>query len=188
MRALKRKTNNRGFTGRELEKGFTLLDVIIVIMILGILGVLLTPHMHSMITQARLNDAAAELVAGIQYARDLSVTHQRVFGLTADVGGNWFKVVDHKYKDDANPHHDSVPPVDTYGLLLHPVDKTWYSKDFDNSATHEGVSIDGVPASGAIFFYPDGHSSEGDSVFVLAFKGNQKTITVDGITGRISVQ
>ncbi|MGD8530885.1 MAG: GspH/FimT family protein, partial [Syntrophobacterales bacterium] len=140
------------------------------------------------ITQARLNDAAAELVAGIQYARDLSVTHQRVFGLTADVGGNWFKVVDHKYKDDANPHHDSVPPVDTYGLLLHPVDKTWYSKDFDNSATHEGVSIDGVPASGAIFFYPDGHSSEGDSVFVLAFKGNQKTITVDGITGRISVQ
>ncbi|UCE82546.1 MAG: hypothetical protein JSV47_12720 [Deltaproteobacteria bacterium] len=162
--------------------------MIIVIMILGIMGVLLTPHLHSMITQAKLNDATAELVAGIQYARDLSVTHQRVFGLTADVGENWFKVIDHQYKDDANPHHDSVPPVDTYGLLLHPVDKTWYSRDFDTSANHEGVSINAVPASGAIFFYPDGHSSELNSVFVLALKGDQKTITVDGITGRISVQ
>jgi hypothetical protein len=45
-----------------------------------------------------------------------------------------------------------------------------------------------VPASGGmISFYPDGHSSVSDSVFVLGFGGEQRTITVDGIIGKISV-
>jgi hypothetical protein len=68
------------------------------------------------------------------------------------------------------------------------MDKKWYTLDFDTTHQYEGVSIDSAPASGGmISFYSDGHSSSADSVFVLVFGGEQRTITVDGTTGRISV-
>jgi len=49
------------------NKGFTLLDLLLVMTILGVSGMILIPQFHSMITEARLNDAAAKLVLGLQY-------------------------------------------------------------------------------------------------------------------------
>ena len=170
------------------NKGFSLLDLLIVIMILGILGVFLAPQLHSRLNEARLNEATGELVSGLHYAQSLAVTHQRPFGLAANVADNWFRVFDHQYRTDANPHHSETPPVDGYGVVLNPVDKNWYMLDFDTTPRYEGVSIDSAPASGGmISFYPAGHSAVSDSVFVLGFEGEQRTITVDGTTGRISV-
>ena len=64
------------------NKGFSLLDLLIVIMILGILGVFLAPQLHSTLNEARLNEATGELVSGLHYAQSLAVTHQRPFGLS----------------------------------------------------------------------------------------------------------
>ena len=176
------------------NKGFTLLDLLLVVTILAVLGMIMIPQFHSMITEARLNEAAGELVSGLQYAGSLAVQHQRPFGLMADVDENWFKVFDHRYKDDTNPHHDCWPDpacdprVDAYGVVLNPMDKKWYRKDFDTMKTYEGVRITSVPEGGEIRFYPDGHSSSSDNTFVLSFGGNQRTITINGTTGRVSVQ
>ena len=170
------------------NKGFSLLDLLIVLMILGILGVFVAPQLHSTLNEARLNEATGELVSGLHYAQSLAVTHQRPFGLAANVAENWFRVFDHKYRTDASPHHSETPPVDGYGVVLNPVDKNWYMLDFDSTPRYEGVSIDSAPASGGmISFYPAGHSAVSDSVFVLGFEGEQRTITVDGTTGKISV-
>ena len=171
------------FKGKN--KGFSLLDLLIVIMILGIMGMLVAPNLHS--TEARLNEAAREMVFGLQYAQSLAVAHQRPFGLKADVDGNWFRVFDYQYRDDTSPHHDATPPVDSYGVVLNPVDKSWYSVDFDTAQTYEGVSVDSAPTGGMISFHPDGHSSLDDSVFVMSFGGDTRTITVDGTTGKIVV-
>jgi prepilin-type N-terminal cleavage/methylation domain-containing protein len=170
------------------NKGFSLLDLLIAIMILGILVVLVTPPLHSMISTARLNEATGEVVSGLQYARNLAVNHQRPFGLLADVNGNWFRVFDYQYMTDSSPHYSETPPVDAYGVILNPVDKTWYTIDFDNSPTYEGVRLSSVPGGGVISFYPDGHSLSTDSVFVLGFGEDQRTVTVDGTTGQVSVQ
>ena len=169
------------------NRGFSLLDLLIVIMIIGIIGVLVTPPLHSMIAEARLNEASGELVSGLQYARSLAVTHQRPFGLLADTGGNWFRVFDYRFRNDANTHHGETPPVDTYGVVLNPFDKNWYRVDFDTTQTYEGVSIDSAPSGGMISFYPDGHSSISDSTFVLSYDGDNRTISVDGTTGRITI-
>jgi Tfp pilus assembly protein FimT len=155
-------------------------------MILGILGVLVAPSLHSMVTEARLNEAAREMVSGLEYARSLAVTHQRPFGLLADVDGNWFRVFDYQYRSDGNPHHSEIPPVDSYGVVMNPLDKTWYTVNFDTGQTHAGVSLDSAPADG-LSFYPDGHSFSSDSVFVLNFGEDTRTITVDGTTGNIVV-
>jgi type II secretion system protein H len=177
----------RTVLAKQDNKGFSLLDLLIVLMILGIMGVIVAPQLHSMMTEARLNEAAREMVCGLQYAQSLAVIHQRPFGLKADVDGNWFRVFDYKYRDDTTPHHNETPPVDAYGVVINPLDKNWYIVNLDTSRTYEGVSIDSVPTGGTVSFHPDGHSSSDDSLFVLSFAGESKTITVDGTTGKIRV-
>lgn len=173
---------------RQNNRGFSLLDLLIVLMILGIVGVIVVPQLYSTMTEARLNEAARELVSGLQYAQSLAVTHQRPFGLKADVDGNWFRVFDYRYRDDGNPHHDETPPVDGYGVVINPLDKNWYIVDLDTIHTYEGVNIEAAPSNGMISFYPDAHSSIDDSIFVLSFGGDARTITVDGTTGKIRVE
>jgi len=173
---------------RQKNRGFSLLDLLIVLMILGIMGVILAPQLYSMMTEARLNEAAREMVSGLQYAQSLAVTHQRPFGLKADVDGNWFRIFDYQHKDDSNPHHGETPPVDGYGVVINPLDKDWYIVDLDTSHTYEGVNLNAAPTDGTISFYPDGHSSSDDSSFVLTYGGDTRTITVDGTTGKIRVE
>jgi hypothetical protein len=156
--------------------------------IIGILAVMVTPQFQSMLTQMRLNEAAVELISALQYAADLAVVYQRPFAVSADADGNWFKVFDYRYKADDTPHHDADPPVDAYGVVLNPTDKTWYLKDYDTLDAFQGVGLTTVPAGGEICFYPDGHSAASNHTFVLAFDGNQRTVTVDGATRRIAVQ
>jgi prepilin-type N-terminal cleavage/methylation domain-containing protein len=166
--------------------GFTLCELLIVALILGILGAVTAPHFKGVITEIKLNEAAAELVGGLQYARNLAVEYQRPFGIKADTSGNWFRVFDDRYKADANPHHSSDPPVDAYGVVLEPLNKTWYVKTYDT--IYKGVKITAVPAGGEIRFYPDGHSAASDHTFLINLDTAQRTITVNGTTGRVSVQ
>ena len=170
------------------EKGFTLIDLLLVVMILGIAGMILAPQFNTMLDEAKLNEATGELVSGLQYAQNLAVRHQRPFGVLADTDGNWFNVFDSQYKDDSNPHPAADPPVNAYGVVLHPMDKNWYLTDFDTMETYSGVSLSTIPAGGEIRFYPDGHSSSSSGTFVLSLAKRQKTIIVDGVTGRVSVQ
>ena len=170
------------------QLGFSLLDLVIVIVILGILGTIAVPQFHSMMGARRLNAASGELVSALQYARNLAVKYQRPFGLRANSAGNWFRVYDDRYRTDPNPHHDAAPPVDANGVVLNPLDKTWYVIDYDTMGAYEGVAMTSAPAGNTVCFYPDGHSSSSDSTFVLTHAGAQRSITVNATTGRIHVQ
>ena len=170
-----------------MNRGFTLLDLLLVMLILGIMGMIIIPQLHSMANEAKLNGAATELVSALEYAANLAVQYQRPFGLKADDSGNWFRVFDNRYKSDSNPHTDEDPPVDAYGVVLNPVDKTWYTRDYDTLGTYEGVRLTSVPAGGEILFYPDGHSASSDNTFVVSLSDSQRTITVNGTTGRVTV-
>ena len=122
------------------QLGFSLLDLVIVIVIIGILGTIAVPQFHSMVGARRLNAASGELVSALQYARNLAVKYQRPFGLRANLGANWFRVYDDKYRLDPHPHQDEAPPVDAQGVVLNPLDKTWYIIDYDTMGTYEAVS------------------------------------------------
>jgi prepilin-type N-terminal cleavage/methylation domain-containing protein len=170
------------------KRGFTLLELVIVILILGIVGLVGLPQFHSMSTESKLNEAAGELASGLEYAMGLAVAYQRPFGLMVNVDGNWFKVFDYLYKTDPNPHHDSEPPVDAYGVVINSLDKKWYTRDFDTMANYQGVRITSGPAGGETPFYPDGHCAYSDQTFVLSFAGEERTVTVNGTTGWVSIQ
>ncbi len=164
--------------------GFTLLDTLIVIVILAILGMIAIPQLQGVVMETRLNEAAAELVSGMQYAGNLAVRYRRPFGFQADAAGHWFKIYDNRYAADATAHTTDDPPVTANGVVLNPLDKSWYIHDFDDMENYRAVTFTGAQ----IVFYPDGHSAASNTTVTVSLGGSQRTITVDGATGRISVQ
>lgn len=167
------------------NKGVTCIDMVIAAMILALLALIVMPQFQSAMTQTKLNAASVELISALQYAGDMAATYQRPFALYIDTDENWFKVIDYQYRNDAGTHHDGDPPVDAYGLVLNPMNKDWFLKDYDTINDFEGVKI----TSGEnVCFYPDGHSSDTNHTFVLSYGGEQRTITVNGGTRNIAVQ
>lgn len=169
--------------GSRSQHGMTLMDSILVVLILAIVAMVSLPQFKGMIGEIRLNEAAAELISGLDYARSLAVEHQRPFGLRADASGNSFAVFDVRYRNHAIAHLNDSPPVAANGVVFHPLSKTPYTIDLDT--IYDGVEISTVPAGGEIRFYPDGHSSEVASDFVIELGDERRTISVDGTTGQI---
>jgi type II secretion system protein H len=165
-------------------QGFTLLDSLIVIAILGIVGMIIVPQFQGMVQETRLTEAAAELVSGLQYAGNLAVRYRRPFGFQADAAGHWFKIYDNRYAADSTAHTADDPPVTAYGVVLNPIEKSWYQHDFDDMENYRQVTF----TSAQIVFYPDGHSAASNTTVTVTLGNRQRTITVDGATGRISVQ
>ena len=184
--------------------GFTLLDLLIVVIILGVIGMMILPQIGSIANQTKLNSAAWELISAFQYAQTMAIEYQRPFQVKVfrSSGRNQFLVKDHQYESDASAYPNNDPPIYSWGRIYHPVDKKPYIIDFDDVqssvagevSTREefrGVTIDSVPGGGndaEIVFYPDGHSGNSDSVVVMSLGSETKTITVDGYTGKVSVQ
>jgi Tfp pilus assembly protein FimT len=179
---------------KRRRSGFTLLDSLIVIVILGIIGMIIIPEFQGLIQETRLSEAAAEIVSGLQYAGNLAVLYRRPFGFQADTTGTsrLFKIYDNR--TDTAVCTDQVPddpPINADCVVLNPLDKDWYIKDFAAMENYRAVTFD-IKRDGAsirsIVFYPDGHSDSSDTTVTVDLSGRLKAITVDGTTGRIRTQ
>lgn len=62
---------------RYRERGFTLVELMIVIVVLGILAAIAAPNYQSFMAQRRLNGAARQIMSDLMNARMLSVTQNR---------------------------------------------------------------------------------------------------------------
>ena len=186
------------------DRGFTLLDLIIVVIILGVLAMLILPQLGTMANQSKINSAAWELISAFQYAQTMAIEYQRPFQMKVFRASdrNQFMVKDHQYEGDSNAYPNNDPPIYSWGRVYHPIDKKPYIIDFDDVQAavagevstreeYRGVTIDSVPGGGSdaeIVFYPDGHSGNSDSVVVISLGSETRTITVDGFTGKVSVE
>ncbi len=171
-------------SGDRNHHGFTLLDSLIVIAILGIIGITIIPQFQGLVRETKLNEAATELVSGMQYAGNLAVRYGRPFGFQADATGRWFRIFDERYHTDPAPHTDQNPPVTAYGVVLNPLDKSWYLRNFAELESYREVTF----TNAEVVFYPDGHSAATDTTVTVDLGADLRIITVDGATGRVHVQ
>jgi Tfp pilus assembly protein FimT len=169
-------------------KGFSLIDLLLVVLILGIVGVVVTPQYHAMMAETKLNAATSELVAALHYAQNLAVRYQKPFCIRANAANDDFCVFDAQYATDSSPHYDFDLPLDTKGVVFHPLDKKRYEISFDETSSFQDVDLDFSPMAGTTCFWPDGHSSLNNNTFFLSYQNHKKSVTVNGTTGQISVQ
>jgi general secretion pathway protein H len=155
-----------GTSGRLMEieqvrwpRGFTLLEILVVLVIGVLLVTLVPPLLSGLSGGAELRGAARQLAAGLRSARSDAITRQREAVLTLDLAGHRFGVT-------GDPRIIHLP--EGVALKLY---------------TAQSELIDG--ATGNIRFFSDGSSTGGHIVVSgprLAYR-----INVDWLTGAIAI-
>ena len=138
--------------------GFTLVELLVALAVLGLLLALIPPRLSGVIESGQVRVAKRELVAGLRLARSRAVNSQRDVTLGINVRDNTMAMGD---------KHRPLELPDSVSLTL-------------VTAQQEQLS----DYEGAIRFYPDGSSTGGQIRFHQG--GQVSSIDVHWLTGRIS--
>ena len=117
---------------RSESSGFTLIEVVIVVMILGIVATVAVPGMNDVFTDEKINAAADSVVTAVYYARNMSITTGVNHRVTFDTEQDLFTV--EKYTGGA-------PPDETFATIENPLTKRDYDVAFDTTTHVDGVDV-----------------------------------------------
>ena len=146
-------------TGQTRQCGFTLLEILVVLVIGVLLVALAPPLLSGMSNATELRGAARQLAAGLRSARNEAITRQREAILTLDLA-------QHRFGVSGDPRGIKFP--DGVAIKLY---------------TAQSELIDS--ATGNIRFFPDG-SSTGGAIMVSGSKQAYR-VNVDWLTGAIVI-
>jgi type IV fimbrial biogenesis protein FimT len=158
---------------RQRHKGFTLIELMITIAVLGVLVALALPSFQSILEGRRLVGAADDLYSNIQYARSEALKRNETIRFQVTTGTNWCFGVD----DDDGAICDCNASACEIDDALKNV----------TSASYPGIQMS---AGGVIEFnsrqgMPDPPNAQ-DFTFRVGAAGRIKTISVNAI-GRVTV-
>ncbi|HCK80862.1 MAG TPA: GspH/FimT family pseudopilin [Candidatus Competibacter sp.] len=144
---------------RPRQRGFTLLELMVVLVIAVLLVAVAPPLLSGLSGAAELRGAARQLAAGLRFARNDAVTRQREATLTLDLA-------QHRFSVSGDPREIGLP--ETLALQLY----TAQSELWDQT-------------TGNIRFFPDG-SSTGGAITVSGPKRAYR-VNVDWLTGGVAI-
>jgi general secretion pathway protein H len=169
-------------------RGFTLIELIVVLVIISLMTALVTPRLIGSLTKMNLNTSAQKISSFLRYARSQAVSEQTVYHAVFDFEKNSMYIKIEKPQDDQ----------DTYFKAETESEETDDSKsersEIQSYILPEGVVIKKAVVANekidsdlfSIVFYPAG-SSSGGSVVLMDEKERQYQISVDFITGIVSL-
>jgi general secretion pathway protein H len=141
------------------QRGFTLIEVVVVLAILALVTALALPLMTGAESKADMQVAAREIAAGLRTTRNLAMMHGHAEAFSIDTASGAFRA-------GATSRARRVPG----GVRLILV-----------TTTDERIN----ESAGSIRFFPDGSSTGGG---VRLSKGNSRSeVLVDWLTGLVSV-
>jgi len=166
---------------RMRTRAFTLIEMVIVLLIIGILAVVAIADFSNSARSSRLQAAAFKLRSDIVYARSLALSQQVNCGVVFDPAGGAYSV----YKQ-------TVGNIVTNPLTLAP-----FTVDYDTDSNFQGVVLVstsfGSPTTNRVEFDSFGTPSDGasplsaDGTVTLSYQGTTAAVvTVTKNTGKVN--
>ncbi len=150
------------------EHGFTLIELVMVMVIIGIMSAIIIPKVDNLNSSIRLRSVAGKLKDDLKYIQHYAVSRHDTTWLVVNSGDNSYGI----YSGSSAANRQ---------LILDPTTNSQAVVDLDND--YSGVSISSVSFGGDSEFYFDwrGKPSNGGQVVF----NNSRTITVNSETGYI---
>jgi len=179
------------------EKGFTIVEVCIVIAVIGVLAAFAIPNFLNWLPKMRVNSAARDLVSEMQLTRMQAVSERNNYVITFNIGSNQYSIYDDDDNDFATAGAESGELVKTVNIGTdNPGVQFGY---ISGTQKPTGGSITTAVAFGSTSspiretFKPNGAASLSGSVYLIPTKDiaagkteRQRAITVI-LTGRIKL-
>ncbi len=146
--------------GNSNNKGFSLIEVLVVLSIIGLLSSLIIPVFGKGNPQVEINSAASRLASILKLCRSEAIAKNEKRTFVIDVGVNNF------YCDSLAKKYSYKQEIET-----------------ELTTTEKGVAENSLV--GKMFFYPDGSSSGAN--INLKHGDIKRAITVDWITGKVEL-
>ena len=163
------------------KRGFTLLELLVVLAIVGIISALLAPRMIGSMSNVNLKTATKNIAAGLRYARSQATWERIPYRAVFDFEKNLvtIKAVEEDTEKDPQDHpaddKDGEIPSKSYPLP-------------EGVKLRAAVSGDEIVDTQTfeILFFPSGGTSGGE-VFLQNDRGKRTHIRVDFITGIVQI-
>ena len=151
---------------RVRQTGFTLLELIVVLVLLGIIAVLVAPGLVGSLENAKLKTASRELLATLRVQRSEAIAQGRIITLR-------FAGDESSYRVDGEP----VSLAEGLSVVYQAA----------TGAAIEGVQGSALPDTGNndLAFYPDGSTS--GALLQLRLGEGLRYIRIDWLTGAVSL-
>jgi prepilin-type N-terminal cleavage/methylation domain-containing protein len=178
---------------QRFSAGFTLLETLIVLLMLGILIMLSLPQLSSALVEARLSGAAEEIVNALEYAQLTAKTSGRNIKVLISDSSDTILLRHYKSSADLFNGGDVLPAIDiesgSYDLIPHPLNKGFdYQISLRNELRFSGIDIsqsDFKPET-PVYFDSMGAPSHGGTV-TLTLGPRQIVVTLDDLTGKVTL-
>ena len=159
---------NKSYASRK--DGFTLLELILVLFLMGLMAGIVLPFVVSTLDRVKLQSEARQISSALQFARSEAITKKTLFTFNADIDNNQYWL--------ATPKEKEVTQTKT-------LDETVKIKNYQGieETVSEGIFI--------INFYPRGNSSAGTIHLQSSIAESDElvyAITIDPITGKPRVK
>ncbi len=154
------------------RKGFTLLELMTVMVIIGIIAAMAMPNFDLSIKKIRFKSASNTVISGLRLARSAAISHKVQYGVNFDGTNNVISV----FKDDTNPASFTFDASDSVIFL------DTLARGFEGITTSFTDDM--------VFFFPDGRASSTGAVNGSNQWGESSAsvqISVLAATGRIKV-
>lgn len=141
------------------QRGFTLVELLVVLVVVGLIAALATPRFHRAMPGLRLETTSGELAAALRHSRAEAIRSNRDTALDVDLAARSFR----------------------------PSDAVRATAIADGIAVEVVSAAGEAPADDVarIRFFPDGTSTGGR--ITLAGGGRSVSVTVDWLTGRVDL-
>jgi general secretion pathway protein H len=172
--------NNQHIT-RGKSRGFTLLELLVVVLIIGLISALVMPRIAASLPGVQLKSTARAVAASLRYARSQAVFESIPYMAVFDNSQKRL-AVEPMEKPLAAAESDSLRVI----LNESSLQKVYEFPDEVEFAVSNNSDADEGRDLFPIFFFPRGDST-GGTIVLKNVRGKHFTITVDPITGAVEI-